>query len=249
MATQPHTPTWLSRARSPRRLLRSPRRLLSGLSLIAVLACTPLLAQPQADSPVARSDIPGGVTIVPDDIIAKGLRATELLQADVYNGRNKQLGHVSELIAVQAGGELRLAIVETGGFLGIGARRLAIPITDFAALDRQLVLPEATEESLSRYPDADSQPIAGLEDIRLSRLLEAGVFNDRNESLGEVHDLVISREGVITVVILDVGGTLGLVAHRVAVPLQQFRGLALRMVLPRATPEILRDLPAYQGRQ
>lgn len=205
------------------------------------------IAQSQADSPVARSAIAGGVTIVPEDIVAKGLRATGLLAAGIYNGRSDRLGQVQELIASQDKGELKVVLIETGGFLGINSRRLAIPVDRFAALGTQLVLPDATEDSLRQMPETDDQSYADLGDIRLSQLLEANVYNADNEELGEVVDLVISETGVITVVIIDVGGILGLNAHRLAIPLQQFTGLDRRMVLPRATRAILRDLPAFQG--
>lgn len=216
----------------------------------ALLAGTATLAsaEGQADSPVARSNIAGGVTIVPEQIIAEGLRASALLDAEVYNGRSQPLGRVSELIATEREGRLRFAFVDTGGFLDIGGKEVAVPIDHFAALDRQFVLRDATRDSLEQYPEIATERVTRLDDIRLSRLLEAGVYNDAGEHLGEVHDLVVSRQGVVTVVILDVDGFLGLAEHRIAVPLQQFRGLNLRMVLPRATRDILRDLPPYRGR-
>ncbi|MCC2636836.1 MAG: PRC-barrel domain protein [Moraxellaceae bacterium] len=217
-------------------------------AVLLAASATLAMAEGQADSPVARSNIAGGVTIVPDRIIAEGLRASALLDAEVYNGRSQQLGRVSELIATQREGRLRLVFVDTGGFLDIGGKEVAVPVAHFAALARQFVLRNATRDSLAQYPEVSSERVTQQDDVRLSRLLEAGVYNDAGEHLGEVNDLVVSREGVVTVVILDVDGFLGLDEHRIAVPLQQFRGLDLRMVLPRATRDILRDLPPYRGR-
>lgn len=220
------------------------------LMLFATLLTVPGLvtAQYPESSPVARSGIAGGVTTVPADIIADGLRGTELLDATVEDGHTRQLGRVEDLIAARNDGRIDIVIVARGGLLGIDEHKLAVPLQRFVELDKILVLRDATPESLARMPAADDAHLASPADIRVSDLIDADVYNNADEKLGEVDDVVISKEGVITVVILETGGFLGLGRHRLAIPRQQFVWHGERLLLPRATRAMLLHLPTYEGR-
>lgn len=54
-------------------------------------------------------------------------------------------------------------------------------------------------------------------DATASRLLGVNVYNNQNESLGEIDDFVISDGKTITGVVIGVGGFLGMGEHYVAV--------------------------------
>lgn len=218
--------------------------------LVTTLLTVPVLATAQypEHSPVARSGIAGGVTTVPADIIADGLRGTELLDATIENGGTRELGRVDDLIAARNDGQIDRVVVARGGLLGINERQLVIPVERFAALGKIMVLRDATPESLAKMPAADDATLASPSDIRVSDLIDASVYNNADEKLGEVEDVIISKEGVITVVILETGGFLGLGKHRLAIPRQQFVFKGERLLLPRATRAMLLHLPAYEGR-
>jgi sporulation protein YlmC with PRC-barrel domain len=53
---------------------------------------------------------------------------------------------------------------------------------------------------------------------RVSHLLGRKVINERNEDIGKIDDFIIGRDRVLFV-ILEVGGFLGIGAHRVALPI------------------------------
>jgi len=63
------------------------------------------------------------------------------------------------------------------------------------------------------------------EGLRASKIIDESVKNTRNEELGEVDDLIMSRNGKIKKVILSVGGFLGMGDRLVAVP---FKSLQIR---------------------
>jgi sporulation protein YlmC with PRC-barrel domain len=82
--------------------------------------------------------------------------------------------------------------------------------------------------------------------LRASKLMHAEVYNERNEKIGKISDLVLAPDGTLSAAVIDVGGFLGVAAHRVAIPVQQFSQIAPRVVLPGATKEALKNLPEFK---
>jgi len=82
---------------------------------------------------------------------------------------------------------------------------------------------------------------------RASKLLHAPVYNERNEKIGKMEDFIVSTDGTLSVAIVDVGGFLGIGAHRVAIPVQQFDEVApTKIVLKGATKEALKKMPEFK---
>lgn len=82
---------------------------------------------------------------------------------------------------------------------------------------------------------------------RTSKLWGRTVWNDRNERIGRIPDVVIGQDDV-PFVILEVGGFLGLGAHMVAVPFKALKinEAARRIVLPGATRDALKNFPEFR---
>ena len=60
-------------------------------------------------------------------------------------------------------------------------------------------------------------------DWRASKVVGLKVYNDNNESLGSINDLLMDKGGGIKAVVLGVGGFLGVGQHLVAVPLDKIK--------------------------
>ena len=58
---------------------------------------------------------------------------------------------------------------------------------------------------------------------RASKVVGLSVYNDNNESLGSINDLLMDKNGNIKAVVLGVGGFLGMGEHLVAVPLDKVK--------------------------
>ncbi|MGZ5064091.1 MAG: PRC-barrel domain-containing protein [Usitatibacter sp.] len=108
-------------------------------------------AKPVAVAPVAGV-IPLGVTRIEADLVAPGLRATKLLKQKVYNEQNQKIGEIDDLV-VAPDGTLSVAVVEVGGFLGIGKHHVAIPLKQFTTIHPKVVLPGASKEALKKLPE------------------------------------------------------------------------------------------------
>jgi sporulation protein YlmC with PRC-barrel domain len=58
---------------------------------------------------------------------------------------------------------------------------------------------------------------------RASKMVGLSVYNDSNESLGSINDLLTDKSGNIKAVVIGVGGFLGVGEHLVAVPLDKVK--------------------------
>jgi sporulation protein YlmC with PRC-barrel domain len=105
----------------------------------------------QQGAPVA-GQVQLGVDVRTLDWVAVGYRASQLLKANVYNDQDKKIGDIADLI-IKPDGSINVAIVEVGGFLGMGKHHVAIPIRQFSSVTPKIILPGATKESLKALPE------------------------------------------------------------------------------------------------
>jgi sporulation protein YlmC with PRC-barrel domain len=103
------------------------------------------------EGPVAGR-VPLGVTVVEADLVATGWRASKLMRSEVYNDKNQKIGKIDDMV-VAPDGSLSLAVIDVGGFLGIGSHKIAIPVRQFKQMHPKLVLPGASKEELKKLPE------------------------------------------------------------------------------------------------
>ena len=75
------------------------------------------------------------------------------------------------------------------------------------------------------------------------------VYNDNNEKVGSVDDIIITPDKAVSYAIIGTGGFLGLAKHDVAIPVSQFKLVDKKLVLPGATKEALKAIPEFQYAQ
>jgi hypothetical protein len=94
-----------------------------------------------------------GVEVRELAMVATGYRVSKLLNSTVYNDKNEKIGKAEEFI-IRPDGMLSYAIIDVGGFLKIGAHRVAIPVNQFSDVrPGRLVLPGATKDALKQMPE------------------------------------------------------------------------------------------------
>jgi sporulation protein YlmC with PRC-barrel domain len=104
------------------------------------------------DAPVAGG-VPLGISVEETALVLKGWRASKLIGAPVYNDQNQRIGKIEDMI-VSPDGKISAAVIDVGGFLGIGKHRVAIPAEQFTDISaKKLVLPNATKETLKSLPE------------------------------------------------------------------------------------------------
>jgi sporulation protein YlmC with PRC-barrel domain len=77
-------------------------------------------------------------------------------------------------------------------------------------------------------------------------IMDKAVYNDNNERIGSVDDLIISRNKSASFAIIGVGGFLGMGTHDVAVPMSRLKHEGKKLVLPGATKDALKAMPEFQ---
>jgi hypothetical protein len=78
------------------------------------------------------------------------------------------------------------------------------------------------------------------------QVLGQPVYNDKNERIGKVEDIIISPERSASYAIVGSGGFLGIGSHDVAIPSDQLKLSKDRLVLPGATKDALRAMPPFE---
>jgi sporulation protein YlmC with PRC-barrel domain len=77
-------------------------------------------------------------------------------------------------------------------------------------------------------------------------ILGKAVYNDKNEKIGTLDDLIISPDRSVSYAIIGVGGFLGVGKHDVAIPMKNLKEEQGKLILPGATKEALKALPEFQ---
>ena len=80
-----------------------------------------------------------------------------------------------------------------------------------------------TDRATTAAPAAASDTSSFKGSWRTSKLVGLNVYNDSNESLGSINDLLTDKSGDIKAVVIGVGGFLGVGEHLVAVPLDKVK--------------------------
>jgi sporulation protein YlmC with PRC-barrel domain len=112
-------------------------------------------AAPQSAASAPRAPVAGqallGVTVAEQRLVATGYRASKLLKQDVYNDQGDKIGKIDDLV-VAPDGTLSIAVVNVGGFLGMGDHRVAVPVRQFTHIAPKAVLPNANKDQLKALP-------------------------------------------------------------------------------------------------
>ena len=78
------------------------------------------------------------------------------------------------------------------------------------------------------------------------QILGHAVFNDSNEKIGAVDDIIIAPDKSVTYAIIGAGGFLGVARHNVAIRVSQLKVDGDKLVLPGATKEALKEAPEFE---
>jgi len=78
------------------------------------------------------------------------------------------------------------------------------------------------------------------------QILGKTVFNENNEKVGKIDDLIVAPTGELSFVIIGAGGFAGMGRHDVAIPVQQIQLQDGKFVLPGATKAAVKALPKFE---
>jgi len=78
------------------------------------------------------------------------------------------------------------------------------------------------------------------------QIIGKDVFNDKQEKVGVVEDLIIAPDKAVSYAIIGAGGFLGMAKHNVAIRVNNLKLLDGKITLPGATKDAVKALPAFE---
>jgi hypothetical protein len=78
------------------------------------------------------------------------------------------------------------------------------------------------------------------------QVLRQAVFNDNNEKIGTIDDVVVGADKSVSYAIIGAGGFLGMGKHDVAIPVSQLKQTEGKFVLAGATKDALKAMPPFE---
>ena len=90
--------------------------------------------------------------VVDIKVVARGYRATKLVGTNVQNDKKEKIGEIDDIVIGRD--KVLFAILQVGGFLGLGGHLVAVPYNSLQIDDtgRNIVLPGASKEALRKLP-------------------------------------------------------------------------------------------------
>jgi sporulation protein YlmC with PRC-barrel domain len=116
----------------------------TALAIAFALATGPAL--PQAGVQLVKVDV---------SVVAKGYRMSKLIGSTVINDKSEKIGTVDDVIADKDKKQLNFAVLQVGGFLGLGGRLVAVPYDSLVIDDtgQKITLPGATKDELKKLSE------------------------------------------------------------------------------------------------
>ena len=113
-------------------------------ALAVALAAGPALSQ-------------AGVALVQVDlsVVAKGYRMSKLIGSSVINEKNEKIGTLDDIVADKDKKQLSFAVLQVGGFLGLGGRLVVVPYESLVIDDhgQKITLPGASKDELKKLSE------------------------------------------------------------------------------------------------
>jgi PRC-barrel domain len=78
------------------------------------------------------------------------------------------------------------------------------------------------------------------------QILRQSVYNEKQQKVGIIDDLIIAPDTAVSFVIIGAGGFVGVGRHDVAIPVSQLKQQDGKFVLAGATKEAIKALPKFE---
>jgi hypothetical protein len=90
--------------------------------------------------------------VVDVKVVARGYRAGKLIGTNIQNDKKEKIGEIDDIVIGRD--KVLFAILQVGGFLGLGGHLVAVPYNSLQIDDtgRNIVLPGASKEALRKLP-------------------------------------------------------------------------------------------------
>jgi sporulation protein YlmC with PRC-barrel domain len=184
------------------------RRSACALALAAMIAPA-LSAQTRVDTPVRTPASRAAVAAA----TASDVRMSKLIGIDVHSTAGEKLGDVKDVVVDSNSGKVHYAVMSFGGFLGVGDKLFAMPLSKVRLTDKGNLVLDTTKERLraapafdgGRWPDwsvgayrSELDRAYGPSTVdqdarfrRASELMKSQVRDAQGADIGDIKDIVV----------------------------------------------------------
>jgi len=129
-------------------VLPSPKTLLTLIAVAAMLGSLLIIANPR---PVMSQAVK--LVQVDVNVVAQGHRVSKLTGSSVTNEKNEKIGTIDDFVVAR--NRSLFAVLQVGGFLGMGGHLVAVPYESLVIDDegRAVQLPGASKDELKKLPE------------------------------------------------------------------------------------------------
>jgi hypothetical protein len=126
----------------------SPKTLLTLIAVAAMLGSLLIIANPR---PVMSQAVK--LVQVDVNVVAQGYRVSKLTGSSVTNEKNEKIGSIDDFVVARD--RSLFAVLQVGGFLGLGGHLVAVPYDSLAIDDEgsKIQLPGASKDELRKLPE------------------------------------------------------------------------------------------------
>ena len=103
----------------------------------------------------------------------------------------------------------------------VAAALLSVTALSGSAYAQTAQPPDRTTPAVTTSKSAEKLALKGQ--WRASKLMGLNVYNDSNEKLGDINELILDKDGKVSAVVIGVGGFLGMGEHDIAVSMDKLK--------------------------
>jgi sporulation protein YlmC with PRC-barrel domain len=124
------------------------RALLTFITIVAIVGLLLIVANPK---PVLSQAVK--LVTVDVNVVAQGYRLSRLTGSSVVNEKNEKIGTIDDFVVAR--NRSLFAVLQVGGFLGMGAHLVAVPYESLVIEEegRNVQLPGASKDELKKLPE------------------------------------------------------------------------------------------------
>jgi hypothetical protein len=122
---------------------------------------------------------------------------------------------------------------------GMATTTPATPHSSVGATPADRSTAAAERPSPPKFTTSDDQ-------VRVGKVIGATVYNDKDQSIGSIDDVLMSHDNKANTAVISVGGFLGMGSKLVSVPFDQLKIEKDKIVMPGATQDALKGMPEYK---
>jgi sporulation protein YlmC with PRC-barrel domain len=121
----------------------------AGLAGSLLLASVAFAQTPTATDKADKADAAASSTSMTSSSFQGTWRASKLAGLNVYNDSNENVGSINDLL-MDKSGSVKAAVISVGGFLGVGARLVAVPFDKMKFVDEPVAMSNAAAPAGTR---------------------------------------------------------------------------------------------------